>query len=59
MSSNRISRRELLKAGTLAGAAEMLSSFMSGCGGKGILGTGIGSSSCAKITDIEHVVILL
>ncbi len=58
MFSNRISRRDLLKAGTLAGAAEILAGVIPGCGGHGIL-PGIGSSSCSKITDIEHVVILL
>ncbi len=59
MPSNHFSRRELLKAGAAAGAAEVFASVMPGCGGHGILSPGSGSSSCAKITDIDHVVILI
>jgi phospholipase C len=60
MPSNRISRRELLKAGAAAGATGILSGLIPGCGGRsGTPPTTPGGSSCAKITDIEHVVILI
>ncbi len=62
MAPNRITRRELLKAGAATGAAGLFGSVLSGCGGHGILGTPIptpGPSACAKVTDIDHVVIFL
>ena len=59
MSLKGISRRELLKTGTLAGAAGLAGSIIPGCGGKSILTNPTGASSCGKLTDIEHVVILL
>src|SRR5579862_75368 len=61
MAVKRISRRELLKAGVATSAAGMIGSIVPGCGGGGSKGVsgGTGSSACAKITDIEHVVILI
>ncbi|HXS76441.1 MAG TPA: alkaline phosphatase family protein [Terracidiphilus sp.] len=54
------SRRELLKTGALAGAAGFAGSLIPGCGLKGGGITGVtGSSSCGKLTDIEHVVIMM
>jgi len=59
--SRRLTRRELLKIGASAGAAS-LASFLPGCGALHNAVTGTGgttSTSCAKITDIEHVVIFI
>ena len=53
-----LTRRELLKIATAAGAAGVTSSLFSGCGGHAGLPIPTGSG-CAKITDIEHVVILI
>ena len=51
-----------MKTGVAAGAAGLVGSLIPGCGGtSGQTGGtgGTGSSSCAKITDIDHVVILI
>jgi phospholipase C len=55
-----LTRRELLKLAGVAGAAELTSVALHGCGGSG------GGSplpptpaACSKLTDIEHVVILI
>jgi len=56
---HRISRRTLLKAGAAAGAAEILGSLFSGCGGHTTPPTTPGPSACAKLTDIDNVVILI
>jgi phospholipase C len=61
MPSNRISRRALLKSGAALGAAELVAGLLPGCGGKmtsGGSGPGTGAT-CAKVTDIDHVVILI
>jgi phospholipase C len=57
----RISRRELLKFGAAAGAAGVAGGIFSGCSGHNnpITGGGGGSSACAKVSDIDHVVILM
>src|ERR1700738_5338853 len=49
-------RRELLKLGTAAAAAELASLGLHGCGGSN-LGKSA-ASGCSKLSDIEHVVIL-
>src|ERR1700740_2256481 len=49
-------RRELLKLGTAAAAAELASLSLHGCGVSNLVQSG--SSGCSKLTDIEHVVIL-
>ena len=55
-----ISRRELLKIGAATGAAGLTSSLLAGCGAKGVIpGIPGPTSTCAKLTDIEHVVILI
>src|SRR6185437_9719735 len=59
--SRRLTRRELLKIGASAGAVSLASS-LPGCGAlhNAITGTGgTTSTSCAKISDIEHVVIFI
>src|SRR5579862_6627782 len=56
---HRISRRTLLKAGAAVGAAEILGSLFSGCGGHTTPPTTPGPSACAKLTDIDNVVILI
>src|SRR5882724_2629966 len=59
MPSNRLSRRQLLKAGAAAGAAELLGGLLAGCGGRNIISGNPGPGACAKITDIDHIVILI
>lgn len=55
--SNGWSRRELLKMGAVAGAGSLLS----GCGAAGKLvgGSGPTTGTCAKVSDIDHVVIVI
>ena len=53
-----LTRRELLKIATAAGAAGVTGSLFSGCGGHAGLPIPTGSG-CAKVTDIDHVVILI
>ncbi len=55
MARNGLTRRELLQMGAAAGAGSLLA----GCGGASKLLGGSGPSTCAKITDIDHVVILI
>src|ERR1700756_4437562 len=50
-------RRELLKLGTAAAAAELASLSLHGCGVSNLVPPV--SSGCSKLTDIEHVVILI
>ncbi len=54
-------RRELLKLGAATAFAELASLGLQGCGGGSIAPPSIPSapSACAKLTDIEHVVILI
>ena len=59
MPSSSISRRKLLKLGAAAGATGMLGSVFSGCGGHSMPTTTPTGTSCAKVTDIDHVVILM
>jgi phospholipase C len=59
MASTKITRRDLLKTGAATGAAGLAASILSGCGGRAGLPTIPGTSSCAKVTDIDHVVILI
>src|SRR6266403_4290946 len=61
MSIHRVTRRELLKLGGIAAAAELASLGLYGCGGVSV-GTSPGSSippTCAKLSDIDHVAILI
>ena len=60
MSMKRLSRRDVLRTGAIAGAAGLAGSLIPGCGSKGGVKIGLpGTSSCCKLTDIEHVVIMV
>jgi len=54
-------RRDLLKLGAAATVAELASLALHGCGGGSSISPVIppGPSGCSKLTDIEHVVILI
>jgi phospholipase C len=56
---HRVTRRELLKVGCATAAAEVGALLLHGCGGGGIPSPLAGPSACSKLTDIEHVVILI
>jgi phospholipase C len=62
---DRISRRELLRLGANAAAAGFAGEFLYGCGMTGSTSSSSGSggtttpAACSKLTDIEHVVILI
>jgi len=61
MTIHKVSRRELLKLGGIAAAAELASLGLHGCGGASV-GSSTGSpipAACAKLSDIDHVVILI
>jgi len=53
-----LNRRELLKLGTAAALAELTALGLHGCGG-GSVTTPPVLLACSKLTDIEHVVILI
>src|SRR5450631_2873552 len=60
MASKRLTRRDVLKIGAAAGAAELGASLLSGCGlGNAIASTVQSAVGCAKLTDIDHVVIFI
>jgi len=59
MSLDQFTRRRLLKLGVGALATDIASSFWSGCGGGSIPQSDPGPSVCGKLSDIEHVVILI
>src|SRR5665213_1414198 len=59
MHPTRITRRELMKMGAATGAAGLAGSLLSGCGGLAGIASTPGSSACAKVTDIDHVVIFI
>jgi phospholipase C len=56
-----VNRRELLKLGCATAAAELGALVLHGCGGAGggISSVPPGPSACSKLTDIQHVVILI
>lgn len=54
-----VSRRELLKTGAAVAAAGLAESLIPGCGSAGGMTSTTGSSACGKVTDIDHVVILI
>src|ERR1700724_498992 len=54
-----ISRRELLKTGIAAGTAQILGGSFLGCGGHSMPSPNPPSTTCAKVNDIDHVVILM
>jgi phospholipase C len=51
-------RRELLRLGAATVAAELASLGLDGCGGSSIPSPSV-PTACSKLTDIEHVVILI
>src|ERR1700745_3796740 len=51
-------RRELLKLGAAATVAELASLGLHGCGGGSVTSPPV-LAACSKLTDIEHVVILI
>jgi phospholipase C len=60
MPPKRLTRREVLKMSAAAGAAGLTSSLLNSCGGRPAIPTPPGTTStCAKITDIDHVVIFI
>jgi phospholipase C len=58
MAMKEISRRELLKTGVAAGAAGLAGSLIPSCGRRSMTAA-TGAGGCSKITDIDHVVILI
>jgi len=54
-----ISRREVLKLGAATAVAELAALGIHGCGGGSVMTPPVVSSACSKLTDIEHVVILI
>jgi phospholipase C len=57
MTRRNVSRRELLKLGAAGAAAELGALVLDGCGGMSkLLPT---PSVCSKVTDIDHVVIII
>ncbi|MGA8087183.1 MAG: alkaline phosphatase family protein [Terracidiphilus sp.] len=54
-----LTRRELLKIAAATGAAGLTGSLLNSCGGRPSLPAPPGTSACAKVTDIEHVVIFI
>ena len=62
MRNGRVTRRDLLRWSAAAGAAGLVGSVVPGCSSKAISGSGGGTgptSACAKVTDIDHVVIYI
>jgi phospholipase C len=59
MTRHNITRRKLLGLGAAAVAAEFGAMLLPGCGGGLAPSPSPGPSSCSKLTDIEHVVILI
>jgi phospholipase C len=58
MAPSNASRRELLKFGSAAAVTAFASSVLSGCGGLSS-NVSLPLSVCAKLTDVEHVVIFI
>ena len=54
-----ITRRELLKIAAATGAAGLTGSLLNGCAGHIGTPNPTGTSACAKITDVDHVVIFI
>src|SRR5467141_2974267 len=55
---HNFSRRELLNLGAATAAAELASFSLQGCGRGSVISPPV-PSACSKLTDIEHVVILI
>jgi phospholipase C len=55
-----LSRRDVLRMGAAAGVAELASLVLPGCGALRNAGSAVNStSSCAHLSDVEHVVIFI
>src|ERR1700686_2433751 len=54
-----ISRREVLKLGAATAVTELAALGIHGGGGGSVMTPPVVSSACSKLTDIEHVVILI
>src|ERR1700722_9864701 len=52
-------RRELLKFGAASAVVQLASLGLHGCGSGSIISIPSDPSACSKLTDIEHVVILI
>jgi phospholipase C len=60
MPAKGLSRRDLLKIGTAAGAAELAAMLLPGCGAvKNAALTGNPTTACSTLTAIDHVVIFI
>ena len=59
MTSLDLTRRELLKLWGTGAAAELISGLLQGCGGGSSPGHAPTPTSCAHLTDIQHVVIFI
>ena len=60
MPSKGLSRRDLLKIGAAAGAAELAATFLPGCGSpKNAVSTVTSGTACSTLAAIEHVVIFI
>src|ERR1700751_393785 len=60
MPSKGLSRRDVLKIGAAAGAAELAASLLPGCGVlKNAASTVTPTTACSTLNDIDHVVILI
>ncbi len=55
MPPRNVTRRELLRIGAAAAAAEVAAVLLPGCGSGGTSPPSI----CSKLTDIEHIVIFI
>lgn len=55
---HNFTRRELLKLGATTAVAELASLGLQGCGGGSVSSPPV-PAACSKLTDIEHVVILI
>ncbi len=59
MSHPNLTRREILKISAATAASEIATALLAGCGTGGSGGGATPPPACAKLTDIEHVVILI
>jgi phospholipase C len=57
MPKSRFTRRDMLRMGASAGAGSLAGSFLAGCGVANQIAGAL--SGCGKVTDIDHVVIVI
>jgi phospholipase C len=58
MTSEGLSRRDLLKIGAAAGTAEIAALLLPGCGAKNAASTVTATTACSMLTDIDHVIFI-